>query len=239
MGFPFGAHETKLYYVEDVDSDKLIKEAIKGMLSSLDPHSAYLDEKALKELEIKTKGKYGGLGIIITKIGDWVTVVAPIEGTPAYRAGIRSGDKIIKINGESAKGISLDEAVSKMRGEPGTKITITIKRGDLEPFDVTLIREMIKLKAVPYYGKVGKDIGYIRLSQFIRGAGKEVKNAILELKKEGAKKFILDLRGNPGGLLDEAVKVADNFIDSGKIIVFTKRKCLVKKHYIIFTEHFQ
>jgi len=150
----------------------------------------------------------------------WVTAIAPFEGTPAWKAGLKPGDRIIKIDGVSTKGITLEEAVSKMRGTPGTTVTITIAReGVNEPIDLTIERAMIKVEPIPYFGLIEKDIGYVRISSFSPGVGKNLTKVLEELDRMGAKKLILDLRGNPGGYLNEAVNVADNFIDKGRLIV--------------------
>ncbi len=211
-------------YVEEVNLSDLVKKAIEGMLYSLDPHSSYLDEDDYRELNVKTQGKFGGLGIHISIRNGWLTIIAPIEGTPAYRVGLRSGDIITKIEGESTRGITIDKAVKKLRGTPGTKVTITIAREGMEETDYTIERAIIEIRDVPYYGLLTDDIGYIKLVNFSKGAGAEVKSAIDELHNRGATKLILDLTGNPGGLLKEAVEVADNFIDKGNLIVSTKGK---------------
>ncbi len=209
-------------YVEGVDISELVKKAIEGMLFSLDPNSSYLDEDDYRELSVKTKGEFGGLGIQISIRNGWLTIIAPIEGTPAYRAGLRPGDIITKIEGVSTKGITTSDAVKKMRGTPGTKITITIAREGEEEADYTIERAVIKIKDVPYYGLISDDIGYIRLVNFSRGAGEEVEDAVKSLYNDGARKLILDLTGNPGGLLIEAVAVSDNFIERNNIIVSTR-----------------
>ncbi|MCK4352551.1 S41 family peptidase [candidate division WOR-3 bacterium] len=210
-------------YVQEVSSSELVRAAIRGMLSKLDHHSTYLTSKDYKELKIKTSGKYGGLGFVVSKIAGIITVISPFEGTPAYRAGLQPGDRIIKIDGISTKGIELDEAVGKMRGTPGTKVILTIAREGIdEPIDFNLTRAIIDLKNVMYFGLIDSNIGYIRLSGFSKGTGEEVSKALNKLQSQGARKFILDLRSNPGGLLDEAVKVSDNFLPPGRLIVLTK-----------------
>ena len=210
-------------YVDPIDYRKLIKGAIDGMTSTLDPHTVFFTPKEYKELQVDTRGKFGGLGIQIGLRDKWLTVISPIEGTPAYRMGIQAGDRIIKIEGKSTKGITTEEAVAKLRGEPGTKVTITIQReGEPKPFDVTIVRDIIEIKPVPYYGMVDDDIGYIRLTQFSQEAGDEVKNALLDLQQQGAKKIIFDLRSNPGGLLWQAVSVASQFLGADALVVYTK-----------------
>ncbi len=216
-------------YVDKVDPVKLINNAIKGMVSSLDPHSSYMTPDEYKELKITTTGKFGGLGIEITIKDGVLTIVAPIEGTPAYKAGLKPNDMIIKINGKSTLGMSLQEAVKLLRGKPGTKVTITILRGkNSKPFDVTITRAIIHVKSVKYK-KIG-DVGYLRISQFQQGTTEEVKKALKKLK--GIKGLVLDLRNDPGGLLQEAIGVSDLFVKKGLIVsIRGRRKYDVQKFY--------
>lgn len=216
-------------YVEDVKTKDLIYGAIKGMVSSLDPHSAFMTPEAYKEMQVETKGEFGGVGIQIGIKDGMLTVIAPIEGTPAYMAGIKAGDKIIKINNEFTKDMSLHEAVSKMRGEPNTPVTITILReGWKETKDFTLIREIIKIKSVK--SRLLEDgIGYIKVSQFREQTDVELSNALKRLGNINA--LILDLRNNPGGLLSSAVNVAGQFLPAGKLVVYTKGKKDEKTEY--------
>jgi len=209
-------------YVEPVDTEKLVKGAIKGMLNELDPHSNYMDKKAYEMFKEEIKGEFGGLGITIGMRDKILTIIAPIEDTPAYRAGLKAGDKIIKIDGKSTENITIDEAVNKLRGAPGTSVTITILRNSMKPFDVTIVREIIKVKTVKYIKK--DDVGYLRLTQFNESASSELSDALEKLKKDGIKAIILDLRNNPGGLLDEAVNVTSLFIQPGKTVVYTKER---------------
>lgn len=216
---------TTLYteYVDPIDYRRLIKGAIDGMLYTLDQHTNFLTKKQTKDLQVDTRGKFGGLGIQIGIKDGWLTVISPMEGTPAYRMGIQAGDKIIKIDGKSTKGITTDIAVSKLRGDPGTKVTITIEReGVPKPFDVTITREIIEIKPVPFYGLTDKGVGYLRLATFSEEAGKSVRNAVSSLVEQGAKGIILDLRGNPGGLLTQAVEVASCFLGEGQLVVYTQ-----------------
>lgn len=216
---------TTLYteYVDPIDYRRLIKGAIDGMLYTLDPHTNFLTKKQTKDLQVDTRGKFGGLGIQIGIRDGWLTVISPMEGTPAYRMGIQAGDRIIKIDGKSTKGITTDMAVSKLRGDPGTKVTITIEReGVPKPFDVTITREIIEVKPVPFYGLTDKGVGYVRLSTFSEDAGQAVREAVTSLVAQGAKGIILDLRGNPGGLLTQAVEVASCFLGEGQLVVYTK-----------------
>lgn len=210
-------------YVEPIDTKKLIQGAIKGMLNELDPHSNYMDEKSFENFKTEIKGEFGGLGITIGIKDKVLTIIAPIEDTPAYRAGLKAGDKIIKIDGKPTSNITIDEAVNKLRGTPGTSVTITILRSSMQkPFDVTIVREIIKVKTVKFMKK--DDIGYLRLTQFNESASSELSEALDKLKKDGVRGLILDLRNNPGGLLDEAVNVASIFIQPGKTVVFTKER---------------
>jgi len=213
------------HYVEEVGTDQLIQGAIDGMMMSLDPHSAYLTPELYKELQVDTKGSFGGLGIEITIRDEMLTIIAPIEDTPAFKAGVKPGDQIIKINGELTKGMSLMKAVSMMRGPKGTPVNLTLRREELpEPFDVSINREIIKVKSVKdaklYEGKYG----YVRVAQFQEGTSRELTEALHKLDDENRgdlEGVILDLRHNPGGLLNEAVKVSDLFLDAG-LIVYTE-----------------
>lgn len=211
----------KQSYVEEVDSEKLIYGAIQGMLQTLDPHSNFLPPDVYKELQVETKGSFGGLGIEITLRDGVLTIVSPIEDTPAYRAGLEAGDKIIKINGESTKDMNLFEAVKRLRGPKGTDVTITVLRqGVTEPRDFTLTRDVIKLQSVKFK-LMDEYYGYIRITQFQENTGRELVKALKALSEESAGKLqglILDMRNNPGGLLDQAIQVADTFLDSGKIV---------------------
>jgi len=211
------------YYVEDVELKDLISGAIQGMLQNLDPHSSYLDKETYKEFKVETKGEFGGLGITIGIKDKVLTVISPIEDTPAYKAGIKAGDKIIKIDGKSTANITLDEAVKKLRGKPGTNVTITILRNNVKkPFDVTITRAIIKIQAVK--SKLIDNIAYVRLTSFKEDASKEIKNAFKKLPNKNYKGIVLDLRNNPGGLLTEAVNVSNLFLPPGKTVVFTKDK---------------
>lgn len=210
-------------YVEPVDSDKLVREAIKGMLNALDPYSEYLSESDFKELRIKTEAQFGGIGIHIGMVEKQLTVIAPIEGTPAARAGVRAGDRIVEIEGKSTKGFTTEDAVKLLRGEPGTKVRIAVFRpGVAEPINFELTRAIINIKAVPYAGMVASEIGYIRLADMSRVASGEVRRAMDSLFGIGAKKLIFDLRYNGGGLLQEGKEVADLFLGPGKLIVRTR-----------------
>ncbi len=212
-------------YVEEKSSEELIKGAIKGMLQVLnDPYTVFMEEKEKENLEIETTGEYGGLGIEISVIDNKLTVVSPIEDTPAERAGILPGDIIIKIEGKPVKDPDLEKLVKQLRGKPGTKVTITILREGMEPFDVTITREKIKLKSLKK-AVIKTNIGYIKIVSFRRSSPDELKKALKYLLKEKkAKGLIIDLRNNPGGLLDSVVKMADYFLNKGIIVSTRPRK---------------
>jgi carboxyl-terminal processing protease len=208
--------------VEEPNVDELVNGAIKGMLQTLDPHSSYLTPDMLKQVEVETKGSFGGLGIEIGVKDGILTVIAPIEDTPAFRAGLQAGDKIVKIENESTREMNVMDAVKRLRGEPGTKVTIWIAREGLtEPKSYTITRDVIKIKSVKSK-PLGDGLGYIKLTQFQQDTDGELDKALQAFTKQkgGLKGLVLDLRNNPGGLLDQAVRVTDRFVDSG-LIVYT------------------
>ena len=214
----------KAAYVEPVDDKTLLENAIKGMLSNLDPHSAYLGPEDFAELQESTSGEFGGLGIEVGSEDGNIKIVSPIDDTPASKAGIQAGDFIVKINGQPTRGLSMTEAVDKMRGKIGQKITLTLVRNGGTPFDVTLTRANIQVKSVK--AQLLEDgYGYIRITQFQVKTGEEVASALSKLRRENGNKrlkgIILDLRNNPGGVLQSAVEVVDHFITKG-LIVYTK-----------------
>jgi carboxyl-terminal processing protease len=210
-------------YVEEVNSQNLIEAGIEGMLSSLDPYSEFLDEKQYHALMEDTYGQFEGLGIEITIKDGWLTVIAPLEDTPADRMGIQAGDRIIEIEGVSTKGITAEEAVSKLRGKKGTEVSITVEReGIAEPMEYTVVRDVIAIRSVPYYGTTSNNIGYVRLNRFSEASSYELKDAVSELLDRKVKGLILDLRGNPGGLLTQAIEVTSAFLDKDKLVVETK-----------------
>ena len=210
-------------YVEPVSSDKLMDAAIRGMLRTLDPYSQYLDKDEAERLETTTHGAFGGIGISIGMRDHWVTVIAPIEGTPAWKAGILGGDRIIKIDDVSTEGLSLDDAMKKMRGERGSKVTLTIYReGREKPIDFDIIRDIIQIKSVPYAGMLSNGVGYVRLSNFSERSRQEMDAAFDKLEKYHPRGVIVDLRYNPGGLLSQAVEVAEEFTPRGKKVVYTR-----------------
>jgi len=212
----------KQNYVEEIDDKELINGAIKGMLNQLDPHSSFMPPEAFKEMQIDTKGEFSGLGIQISVKDKMLTVIAPIEDTPAYKAGIKAGDTILKIDGESTKDLSLQDAVNKLRGTKGTSVTITIFREGWEkPKDFIIVREVIQIKSVKYKTLEDK-IGYVKLTQFQQRTSEDLENALEALEKDRINSLILDLRNNPGGLLNGAVEVTSQFLPEGKLVVYIK-----------------
>lgn len=214
-------------YVEETKSKDLIYGAIKGMLETLDPHSAFMPPETFKEMQAETKGRFEGLGLEITMKDGILTVVAPIEDTPAFKAGILAGDQIVKIDGEPTKNLTLMDSVKKMRGPRGTQVTISIMREGLtKPRDFTLTRDVIPVRSVRHE-LLEKNYGYIRISQFQEKTNSEFEKAMKALEEESKgslKGLVLDLRNNPGGLLDQAVKITDHFLDSGTIVSIEGRK---------------
>ena len=210
----------KISYVEEVSDKKLIEAAINGMLTSLDPHSSYLDTESFAYMSEQTRGKFGGLGIEVTMDNGLVMVVSPIDDTPAAKAGFKSGDYITHIDGQTVIGLTLNEAVAKMRGKIGTKVKLSVRRANAKPFEVTLKREEIKIHSVKTEIK-NDDILYIRISSFAEENDKEITKAVKDAQKKLKNKLagiVIDVRNNPGGLLDQAVAVADLFLDKGEIV---------------------
>jgi carboxyl-terminal processing protease len=208
-------------YVTPPDEKALVASAINGMLSGLDPHSSYMDAAAAQDMRVQTKGEFGGLGIEVTMENELVKVIAPIDDTPAAKAGVRGGDFISKINGEEVRGLTLEEAVDKMRGAVNTPIDLTIERvGATKPIKFTIVRDVIKVKAVKF--RVENDVGYLRVISFTEKTFDDLDAAIASIKKaipaDKLKGFILDLRLNPGGLLDQAISVSDTFLERGEVV---------------------
>ncbi len=218
-------------YVEPVKAKDLIYGAIKGMVTTLDPHSSFMPPEAFKEMQVSTKGEFGGIGIQLGLKENNLIVIAPIEGTPADRAGIKTGDFIVKVNDEITKDMSLNDAVQRMRGAAGGKVILTIQReGEQAPLVFSLVRERIKLESVKF--KMLEDgIGYVRISQFQEQTAKDLAKALKKLKDEKRQSLIVDLRNNPGGLLTSAVEVTEQFIESGKLVVYIKGREGKKDEY--------
>ncbi len=212
-------------YVEPADEKLLIENAINGMLSSLDPHSSYMNPKTYKDMQVQTRGEFGGLGIEVTMESGVIKVVSPIDDTPAAKAGLMAGDLIFALDGEPVQGLTLQEAVEKMRGKPGAPIKISVRRAAKDPFDVTLTREVIKVRSTRF--RMEGDVGYIRVTSFTEQSTSGVIDAVEKLKKEAGTKlkgFVLDLRNNPGGLLDQAIAMSDAFMEKGEIVSVKARK---------------
>jgi carboxyl-terminal processing protease len=217
-------------YVEPVDDKKLITSAISGMLSGLDPHSTYLDSEAFKELQVGTQGEFGGLGIEVGMEDGFVKVISPIEDTPAFRAGVRPGDLIIKLDDTPVKGMSLNDAVKKMRGKPKTTIKLTIARkGELKPIELTLTREVIQVQSVKAR-ILEPGIGYLRISQFQENTAPTLAKELARLEKAGMKSIVLDLRNDPGGLLHAAVGVSGAFLPPKTLVVSTDGRTDDSRH---------
>lgn len=212
-------------YVEETTDEQLIEAAINGMLTALDPHSGYMNAKRFNDMKVQTQGQFGGLGLEVTMENGVVRVVSPIDDTPAYQAGLEPGDLITHIDGEQVQGMSLPDAVDKMRGAVGSTVRLTVRREGREPFDLTLTRAVIKIKSVR--ARLEGNVGYIRISSFSEQTEDGLEEAIAKLKQEAKGElqgFVLDLRNNPGGLLSQAVAVSDDFLDKGEIVSTRSRK---------------
>ena len=218
-------------YVDETKAKDLVQGAIRGMLSTLDPHSAYMTPEMYKEMQVETKGEFGGVGIQIGVKENRLAVIAPIEGTPAYRAGVKAGDFITKVNDETTKDLTLMDAVQKMRGPKGSKVNLTIQReGTPEPLQFTLVRDTIKIESVK--SKVLDNIGYVRLTQFQESTGRDLSKVLKQFKEQKLQSTILDLRNNPGGLLTASVEVSEQFLPGGKLVVYTKGRESKKDEWI-------
>lgn len=222
-------------YVDDIRVGDIVEESIHAMLNKLDPYTVFYPESQMEEFKLLTTGHYGGIGATILQADDYVLISEPYEGTPAFKSGLQAGDKIIQINDKSAKGLTVSQVSTLLKGQSGTTVQLEIlSYGKKNSIKKNVVREEIKFPNVTYSGKVTEDIGYIRLSQFMDKASLDVKNAFLELKEQGIKSLILDLRGNGGGLLNEAVDIVNIFVDKGELIVSTKGK-LPDKNQVYYT----
>lgn len=215
--------EINTYYVDEIDAGKLNKKAIDEMLRTLDPYTNFISESEAEDFRFQITGQYGGVGSQIGQKDDYVVITDPYEGFPAQKADLRAGDIIINVEGKDIKGKSTSDVSKLLKGQPGTNIKLVIKRNGVE-MQKLLTREEIKVKNVPYFGLINAETGYIKLTGFTQEAGKEVRDALIELKKQNVKQLILDLRGNPGGLLNEAVNIVNVFVPQGQTVVFTKGK---------------
>lgn len=225
----------KKHYVEDTKSKDLVYGAIRGMLNSLDPHSSFMTAEGYKDMQVETKGEFGGIGIQIGMKESMLTVIAPIEDTPAFKAGIKAGDKIGKINNVTTRDMTLQDAVSKMRGAPKTTVTISIMReGWKELKDFTLTREIIKVKSVKSKVLEGS-IGYVKINQFQEQTSNDLAAALKKLNEEKITSLVLDLRNDPGGLLNSSIDVASQFLEKGKLVVYTKTRSGEKSEF--FTDN--
>src|SRR5689334_4843384 len=207
------------HYVEKPDDSKLIESAINGMLGGLDPHSSYMDAKSFRDMQVQTRGEFGGLGIEVTQEEGLIKVVAPIDDTPAAKAGVRAGDIITHLDDEAVQGLTLNQAVDKMRGQVNTKIRLKIMRkGQDKPVEVTIVRDIIRVRSVRFRTE-GDDVGYVRITQFNEQTTEGLKKALSEIstqiQSDKLRGFVIDLRNNPGGLLDQAISVSDAFLEKG------------------------
>lgn len=215
--------EVNAYYVDEIDPEKSIRVGIDAMLASLDPYTNYIPEEDLDAYVTMTTGEYGGIGALIGYLDNKVMITMPNEGFPADKAGVRIGDEIIEVDGVKCDGKNTQEVSALLKGNSGTEVKIKVKRGE-EILDFNITRAKIVIKNVPYHGMVNGDVGYIKLTEFTTGAASEVKSALLDLKKQGAEKIVLDLRGNPGGILQEATAICNLFLPKDKLVVETKYK---------------
>lgn len=212
-------------YVKKITDEKLIEAAINGMLASLDPHSSFLNAKSYQDMQVQTRGEFGGLGIEVTMEGGYVKVVSPIDDTPAFRAGVKPGDLITHLDSEPVQGLTLAEAVERMRGKVNSDIVLTIRRAGREPFDVTITRAVIKIQSVRW--RTEDKIGYVRITSFSEQTSDGVARAMKRIKEKLGSELqgvVLDLRNNPGGLLDQAIKVSDQFLERGEIVSTRTRR---------------
>jgi carboxyl-terminal processing protease len=218
--------ELNMFYVDETDPEELVTTSINAMLLSLDPYTSYIPESGMDDFQFQTTGEYGGIGSLISRSGDQVIIAEPYEGFPAAKAGLRAGDKILKVDGMATRELEIESVSDRLKGKPGTELTLEIERFGIEnPFKVKLVREKISIRNVPYSGMIEPGTAYIRLANFTTGASLEVENALKELQKDQKlSSLVLDLRSNPGGLLIEAVRICNLFVDRGELIVSTRGK---------------
>jgi carboxyl-terminal processing protease len=218
--------ELNMFYVDETDPEKLVTTSIDAMLSSLDPYTSFIPESDMDDFQFQTTGEYGGIGSLISRSGEQIIITEPYEGFPAAKSGLRAGDVILKVDGVAAGDLEIESVSDRLKGKPGTELTLDIERYGVEnPFKVKLVREKISIRNVPYYGMIDPGTAYIRIGNFTAGASLEVEKALKELKKDHElKSLILDLRSNPGGLLIEAVRICNLFVDKGELIVSTRGK---------------
>jgi carboxyl-terminal processing protease len=216
--------EVNTYYVDDVDAGKMVKKAIDEMLKTLDPYTNYISESQVEDFRFQITGQYGGIGAQVGVRGDYVMIIEPYENSPTVKADVRAGDYIIEIEGKSTKGKNTSDVSKLLKGQPGTQVKLKLKREGEGELEKVLTREEIKVKNVPFHGMIDDKTGYIRLQSFTQDAGKEVRDAVVDLKKQNAQSIILDVRGNPGGLLHESVNIVNVFVPQGQEVVSTKGK---------------
>jgi carboxyl-terminal processing protease len=218
-------------YVDPVEPGKLIEGAVRGMLRDLDPYSQFLDARSWDNLKATTHGSFGGIGVVVTVRDNYPTVVSPVEGGPSWTMGLRSGDVIVRIDGQSSAGLTVEEVANRLRGPQGSRVRITVRReGENEEREYTIERELIVTKSVPYAFLAGDHVGYLRLATFSESSGSEVRTALARLREQGATRLVLDLRLNPGGLLDQAVDVAEQFLKPNTLVVQTKGRARGQDH---------
>lgn len=217
--------ELNLFYVDEIDPGDLVKKSMDAMLTSLDPYTTYISESEIEDFKLMTTGEYAGIGSLISKHGDHVIIAEPYEGFPAHKAGLKAGDIMLEINGTSVVKKSTEDVSNLLKGQPNVPLTIKVKRPGVDKtLEKKFVREKIQLKSVPYFGMIADSVGYIYLNQFTNKAAGEIKVALSELKEQNAKSIVLDLRGNPGGLLDQAIEIVNLFVNKGENIVDTKGK---------------
>jgi carboxyl-terminal processing protease len=229
-------HKIEDNYVDRIEPAKLVDGALKGMLRDLDPYSQYLDQASYTNLQAVTEGKFSGIGIEVSIRDNYPTVISPIEGSPAAQAGLHAGDAIVKIDGKPSLGLTVEEASTRLRGSEGTQVTLTVRSEGEEDRDVVITRRQIETKSVPYAFLVGDHVGYLRLANFSEKSAEEVRAAVQKLRVDGARGLILDLRSNPGGLLDQAVDISEQFLPKGTLVVYTNGRLRAQNHRFYASE---